>query len=254
MLLSQYIFALARSQPDKLRRLLLSGVRAGLGPGRDGEVERDFTPRYNPWDQRLCLLPDGDLFHAMRAGRATVVTGEVERFTPTGIALRSGAHLEADLVVTATGLEMKLLGGVELVVDGCLVDPAKAYSYKGTMFSGVPNLVGVFGYTNTSWTLKADLASEWVCRLLGHMRRHGHVRCVPQIDPGQMVETPWIDLSSGYVKRAVARLPKQGARSPWRLNQSYLRDIVALRFGRIDDGVLRFDAVGQAASTEKLAA
>ena len=249
VLLSQYIFALARRKPQKLRQLLLGGVRAGLGPGHDAALARDFTPRYDPWWQRLCLLPDGDLFRALREGRADVVTDEIERFTRSGIALRSGRHLEADLVVTATGLEMKLLGGVELVVDGRRVDPAQAYSYKGTMFSGVPNLVGVFGYTNTSWTLKADLASEWVCRLLRHMQRHGHVQCVARIDDAQKIEAPWIDLTSGYVQRALARLPKQGAHAPWRLSQSYLRDIAVLRYGRIDDGVLQFDAAREVPAT-----
>jgi cation diffusion facilitator CzcD-associated flavoprotein CzcO len=242
VLLSQYIFALARRRPQKLRALLLAGVRQCLGPGRETEVERDFTPRYDPWWQRLCLLPDGDLFVALREGRAEVVTGEIDRFTPRGIALRSGRHLDADLVVTATGLEMKLLGGAELTVDGRVVDPATAYSYKGTMLSGVPNLAGVFGYTNTSWTLKADLAAEWVCRLLRHMRRRGHRQCVAHIDASERCERPWVDLTSGYVQRAIPRLPKQGAHPPWRLSQSYLRDIAVLRYGRIDDGVLQFDA------------
>jgi hypothetical protein len=149
---------------------------------------------------------------------------------------------------------MKLLGGVELVVDGRAIDPAQAYTYKGTMFSGVPNLVGVFGYTNTSWTLKADLASAWVCRLLRHMQRHGHAQCVARIDDAERAGTPWIDLTSGYVQRAVGRLPRQGAHAPWRLHQSYLRDIAVLRYGRIDDGVLRFDARPDEAAPVRAAA
>jgi len=246
VLLQRTFFSYARRKPEQARKLLLAGVRVGLGPGREDEVRRDFTPRYDPWQQRLCLLPDGDLFEALREKRAAVVTDQIDTFTEHGIALRSGTHLDADLVVTATGLEMRLFGGVELVVDGRAVDLATTYSYKGTMLSGIPNLAGIFGYTNASWTLKADLSSAWVCRVLNHMRRRGHAQCVPCIDESDMVEMPWVDFSSGYVRRALASLPRQGASAPWRLNQNYLIDIGVLRFGRIDDGVLRFAAKAEA--------
>jgi cation diffusion facilitator CzcD-associated flavoprotein CzcO len=237
VLLGMYFYRLARRRPQRVARLLLAGVRRALGPGYD--VATHFTPRYKPWDQRLCLVPNGDLFAALRSGSASVVTDHVERFTESGIRLLSGAHLEADLVVTATGLDMRLLGGVALTVDGMRVDPAKTLSYKGMMFSGVPNLASCFGYTNASWTLKCDLTCAYVCRLLKHMDRHGHRQCTPRRDES-VNEEPWIDFSSGYVQRAADRLPKQGAKAPWRLHQNYALDLLALRFGRLDDGVMAF--------------
>ena len=214
--------------------------RAGakqLGP--DYDVATHFTPRYNPWDQRLCLIPDGDLFREIKAGRVSVVTDQIERFTPSGLALKSGKELAADIIVTATGLKMKLFSGLEVMVDGARVDLAKTMSYKGMMFSGVPNFAAAFGYTNASWTLKADLTCEYVCRLLRHMDRRGYRQCMPKRDPG-VAEVPWLDFTSGYVQRALDQLPRQGATKPWKLYQNYARDLMALRFGSVNDGAMQF--------------
>jgi len=215
-------------------------VRAYLGP--DYDVGRHFTPRYKPWEQRLCLVPDADLFKAIRGGQASVVTDLIETFTEKGIRLASGAELEADLIVTATGLDLQVLGGVELTVDGRRIDPAKTFNYKGLMYSGVPNLASSFGYTNASWTLKCDLSCEYVCRLLNHMRKHGYRQCTPRdADPGLSAE-PWVDFSSGYIQRTLHLFPKQGSKAPWRLHQNYARDILMLRYGRVDDGIMEFSA------------
>ena len=246
VLLQMASFNLCRRRPALARSLLLRGVRARLGPGHD--IERHFTPRYNPWEQRLCLVPDADFFRALRSGKASVVTDTIERFTENGIRLASGAELEADLIVTATGLELQVLGGVALEVDGTPVDLAKTLAYKGMMFSGVPNLVSVFGYTNASWTLKADLSCEYVCRLLNHMKKSGLVQCTPRNTDPTITAEPWIDFSSGYVQRSLALFAKQGSRPPWKLHQNYARDLLTLRFGRIDDGVLAFAAAAAAAA------
>jgi cation diffusion facilitator CzcD-associated flavoprotein CzcO len=203
-------------------------------------VARHFTPRYNPWEQRLCLVPDADLFIALRKKKASVVTDTIETFTERGIKLKSGAELEADLVVTATGLNLEVLGGMEISVDGWRVDPAKTFSYKGLMYSGVPNFANSFGYTNASWTLKCDLTCEYVCRLLNHMRKHGYAQCTPRLDDPSMGEVPWVDFSSGYFQRSLDKFPKQGSKAPWKMPQNYARDLMTLRFGRIDDGVLAF--------------
>jgi monooxygenase len=238
VLLGLYFFNVCRRNPERAKKLLLAGVRAGLG--NDAVIAPHFLPRYNPWEQRLCLLPDGDLFRAMRDGRVSVVTDEIERFTETGVALRSGATVAADLIVTATGLELQAFGGIALDVDGQTVDPARHFNYKGVMFSDVPNFASCFGYANASWTLKADLVCRYVCRLLNHMQRHGFVQCTPRNDDPQVSGLPWIDFSSGYLQRSLARFPKQGTRAPWRLQQNYLRDLFALRFGRVDDPELHF--------------
>jgi monooxygenase len=213
-------------------------VRKQLAP--DYDVQTHFTPRYNPWEQRLCLVPDGDLFEAIRANRVSVVTDQIERFTETGLLLKSGARLDADLVVTATGLNLEVLGGIRVSVDGAEVDLSRTMNYKGMMFSDVPNLAAAFGYTNASWTLKSDLTARYVCRLLNHMDRTGMRQCTPRrSDPG-MAEEPALDFTSGYVQRGIARFPKQGAKAPWKLYQNYLRDLVMLRFGKVDDGEMRF--------------
>ncbi len=235
VLLTQFSFALSRRAPDLVKKGIRKGVTEALPAGYD--VDTDFTPRYNPWDQRLCLVPDGDLFAAITAGRADVVTDTIETFTETGIRLSSGAELEADIVVTATGLAMQLLGGVALDIDGTAVVPGESVAYKGIMLCGVPNLATTFGYTNASWTLKADLTAEYVCRLLDLMDERGMRQCTPQApDPGLPTE-PFIDFSSGYVARAAADLPKQGVTTPWRLHQNYLRDTWLLRFARVDDAL-----------------
>jgi cation diffusion facilitator CzcD-associated flavoprotein CzcO len=199
-----------------------------------------FTPRYNPWDQRLCLVPDGDLFKAIREGKASVVTDEIETFTETGIRLRSGKELQADIVVTATGLVMKLLGGMELVVDGKSVNPGTTLSYKGMMLSDVPNLATTFGYTNASWTLKADLVSEYLCRVLKKMDRGGYAYCMPRNRDASVIPDGTPPLSSGYMQRGKDVLPRQGSKRPWKLYQNYAKDMLALRFGTVDDGVLIF--------------
>ena len=237
VLLAMAVFRLCKSRPQRMRRFLLDGVKKALGPGAD--IATHFTPRYDPWEQRLCLVPDGDLFQAITAGRASVVTDHIETFTESGLKLRSGAMLDADIVVSATGLVLAV-GKVELSVDGRRVDPAAVVNYKGLMYSGVPNLAATFGYTNASWTLKADLTARYVCRLLGHMRKTGARRCLPSAPGAKVPLLPWTDLSSGYFQRAAGRLPRQGATAPWKLNQNYLSDLVALRFGAVDDGVLQF--------------
>ncbi|HEX3141952.1 MAG TPA: NAD(P)/FAD-dependent oxidoreductase [Rhizobacter sp.] len=238
VLLGMYFYRLCKRRPDFVKQMILKGVQAALGPGYD--VAKHFTPRYKPWDQRLCLVPDGDLFAAIQSGRASVVTDEIESFTDRGIRLRSGEELAADLVVTATGLKLNVLGDMQLSVDGRPVEPAKTISYKGMMYSDVPNLASSFGYTNASWTLKCDLTCEYVCRLLNHMERHGYRQCTPRNNDPTVTPQPWIDFSSGYVQRALAQLPKQGSKAPWRLYQNYARDLLSLRFGKVDDGVMEF--------------
>ena len=237
VLFGMYFFNSARKKPALAKQRIIGMVREALGP--DYDVDKHFTPRYNPWDQRLCLVPDADLFNALKAGAASVVTDQIETFTETGIKLKSGEELPADVVVTATGLNMQLLSGVDYSVDGQHVDFAKTMSYKGMMFSGVPNLVSVFGYTNASWTLKADLTAEYVCRLLNFMSRHKVEIATPEKHEN-VVEAPWLDFSSGYVTRAMDKFPKQGADKPWKVHQNYALDLLAFRFGKIDDGVMKF--------------
>jgi cation diffusion facilitator CzcD-associated flavoprotein CzcO len=234
-------YQLSRRRPALMRRLLRKGVAARLPEGYD--VDRHFGPAYDPWDQRLCVVPDGDLFRAIREGRVDVVTDHVDRFTGTGVRLRSGAELEADVVVTATGLSLLAFGGIELVVDGAEVHLPDTMAYQGMMLSGVPNFAYVVGYTNASWTLKADLVADRVCRLLAHLRTHRLDAVVPVRDPS-VGEEPFMDFSSGYVQRSLHLLPKQGSRAPWRLGQNYLRDVLTLRRSRFDDGALRFSRVG----------
>jgi cation diffusion facilitator CzcD-associated flavoprotein CzcO len=209
VILGMAMFGFCRSFPDQARDLIVHGVRRAVGKGVD--VRAHFTPTYGPWDQRLCLVPDGDLFKALRSGRADVVTDHIETFTETGIQLRSGRTLPADIVVTATGLRLKFLGGMALDVDGTRVEPGKTTAYRGLMLSDVPNLAFAIGYTNASWTLKVDLAAAYVCRVLNHMEKHGHTRCVPRRTDPTLEDVPLIDFSSGYVKRAVGALPHQAS-------------------------------------------
>ena len=206
-----------------------------------------FTPRYKPWDQRLCLVPDADLFEALRDGSASVVTDEIDTFTSDGIRLRSGEELPADLVVTATGLQMVALGKIELTVDGRRVDPHNTFVYKRMMLSGVPNLAWCIGYTNNSWTLRSDLTSQYVCRLLNHLDATGTQICVPEIDPTEYdaPPRPVVDLTSGYIRRAASLLPRQGSYGPWRVRQNYPRDLLTLRYARLDDGSMRFTPATQ---------
>ncbi len=238
VLMQMMFFNLARKKPEKTKTQLIDLVREHLGP--DYDVATHFTPRYNPWDQRLCLVPDADLFDAIKSGAASVVTDHIDTFTETGLKLTSGQTLDADIIVTATGLDMQLLSGMEVVVDGKVADLSQSMSYKGMMFSDVPNLASAFGYTNASWTLKADLTSAYVCKLLNHMDRHGQAYCTPRIDAaGQEVE-PWLDFSSGYVQRAMEKFPKQGKNKPWKAHQNYALDVMALKLGRVDDGAMQF--------------
>ncbi len=238
VLMQRFFYQLSQSRPEKVKERMISMVREELGPEYD--VETHFTPKYNPWDQRVCLVPDSDLFTAVRNGTASVVTDHIDHFDETGIQLKSGEHLDADMVVTATGLDLVFLGNVDLTVDGSRIVPNDLLNYKGIMFSGVPNLASVFGYTNASWTLKADLSSEYMCRLLKHMDKTGTSMAVPvQRDTDTEFE-PWLDFSSGYVQRSLSRFPKQAKDKPWKLNQDYAKDLFTLRFGKLDDGVLKF--------------
>ncbi len=203
------------------------------------DVDTHFTPSYDPWDQRMCFVPDGDLFKALRRGDAEVVTSTIERFDADGIVLTGGRHLDADVIVTATGLTLSPFGGIELVVDGEKVDPSHTMAYQALMLTGVPNFVFTVGYTNASWTLKVDLVAEFTCRLLTHLAAHGYRSVVPVRDPS-VGELPFMDFTSGYVLRALDQLPRQGDREPWRLRQSYLRDRRTIRKASLEDGVLRF--------------
>ena len=238
VLLGMYIFNLCRRNPAKVKRMIAGGVRMALGP--DYDVGKHFTPRYNPWGQRLCLVPDGDLFAAIRSERASVVTDEIDSFTEAGIRLKSGTELPADLIVTATGLSPQVLGGLQITVDGARTDMAKTMNYKGLMYSGTPNFASSLGYTNASWTLKCDLTCEYVCRLLNHMAKHGYTQSTPRNTDASITEQPWVDFSSGYLQRSMHLFPKQGSRAPWKLYQNYPKDIMLLRFGKIADGVMAF--------------
>ena len=238
VLFGMFFFNMARKKPEETKQRIIGMVREQLGP--DYDVDTHFTPRYNPWDQRLCLVPDADLFKAINAGTASVVTDRIETFTPTGLKLESGETLDADIIVTATGLNMQLLSGLELTVDGERRDLSQSMSYKGMMYSDVPNLASSFGYTNASWTLKCDLTCEYVCRLLNYMDKAGHAAATPRAKPGEVAEIPWFDFSSGYVQRGIGQFPKQGDKAPWKLYQNYALDMVTLRFGAVDDGSLEF--------------
>ena len=239
--LQQYFYNRTRTQPEKVRDTLLKEVRKGLGP--DYDIETHFTPSYNPWDQRLCLIPNDDLYNAINTGKASVVTDHIDRFTPEGIRLKSGKVLEADIIVTATGLELVILGEMEFSLDGEVIDFASTWSYKGLMYSGVPNMASVFGYINASWTLRADLVSEYVCRLINHMDKTGARQCTPELRDSDrdMPAHDWIDgFSSGYMQRVMHRFPKQGDREPWVNPQSYKKDKKMFRYGEMEDGVMQF--------------
>jgi monooxygenase len=238
VLRGMYIYRLCKRDPERVKNLIVGGVKMALGP--DYDVGRHFTPRYKPWDQRVCLVPDGDLFRAIRNGSVSIATDEIATFDETGIALKSGAHLDADLIVTATGLELQPLGGAEFVVDGKPVELPKLMSYKGMMYSDVPNLAFAVGYTNASWTLKCDLTCEYVCRLLNLMDRKGYRVCTPRRNDPTVTPEPWVDFTSGYVQRAAPKMPKQGSKRPWRLYQNYALDILMLHFGKLEDGTMEF--------------
>jgi monooxygenase len=238
VVIQSLFYQLSRRRPKVVKKMIRRGVERALPAGYD--VDKHFKPKYNPWDQRMCLVPNGDLFKAIRDGDATVVTDTIERFNEGGIKLDSGEQLEADVIVTATGLNLLFLGGMELVVDGEPVDLSQKMAYKGMMLSGVPNCAFTVGYTNASWTLKADLTSEYVCRVLAHMDAHGYRKSVPELSDPSVKEMPLLDFTSGYVLRSLDEFPKQGSKEPWKLRQNYVLDIRTIRRGPIDDGAMRF--------------
>ena len=232
LLLGIYFYGRARRKPEHVGRRIREEIGRALPAGYP--VGRDFTPPYKPWDQRLCLIPDGDLFAAMRTGKVSIATGALERFTPSGLRLAAGDEVKADIVVTATGLNMRLLGGIALEVDGKTVDPSRLLVWKGMMLSGIPNLFVAFGYANASWTLRSDLAARSACRLIKRMDSHG-VRSASPRAPDRIGRKPVIALSSGYVSRSAALQPSQGDRDPWQVPQNYVRDLISMTFGRIDE-------------------
>ncbi|HTN99120.1 MAG TPA: NAD(P)/FAD-dependent oxidoreductase [Microthrixaceae bacterium] len=232
------LYQVSQRRPKAVKKMIRKQLESVLPPGYD--IDTHFTPKYDPWDQRLCVVPDGDLFTAISDGTVEVVTDKIAEFTPKGIRLESGAELEADIIVTATGLEMLFIGGIELSLDGEAVDPSEHLTYKGMMLEGVPNFAVAFGYTNASWTLKADLTSEYVCRLLNHMRESGWDTCTAVNTESQPESLPLLGLTSGYVQRAAGRFPKQGTKFPWQVHQNYLRDYRAMKMRPVVDDAMRF--------------
>jgi len=237
-LVTQGFYRVSKRRPEFVKRMIRRGLERELPKGYD--IDTHFTPSYDPWDQRVCVAPNGDLFEAIRAGKASVVTDHVETFTESGIGLASGAHLDADIVVTATGLELLFVGGMELSVDGEVVNPGERLTYKGMMLERVPNFALAVGYTNASWTLKCELTCEYVCRLLVHMRATGMRQCMPVNDDAAVVPEPLLGLSSGYIQRSAHLVPKQGSKFPWQVYQSYLRDYRALKMRPVVDGAMVF--------------
>ncbi len=242
VLLGMAFFNISRAFPEQTSRFLIKQAAKQLDGSAD--IATHFTPSYKVWDQRLCLIPDADLFKAIQSGAASILTDHIETFTKTGLQLRSGAHLDADLVITATGLNLKVFGGIAFAVDGKPVDPSQLLIYKGLMCSGVPNLAFAVGYTNASWTLKADLTAQYVCRLIAYMDAHGHAWCCPE-RTADLEDEPLMSFSSGYVQRSIAQFPRQGKVRPWKLFQNYALDLLMIRHSRIDDPALRFGRAGQ---------
>ncbi|MVF12787.1 NAD(P)/FAD-dependent oxidoreductase [Ketobacter sp. MCCC 1A13808] len=230
-------YRLARAKPKMVRRLLLGQVRKQVGPDFD---MTHFSPQYNPWDERLCAVPNGDLFRAIRKGNASVETDHIETFTEKGILLKSGKQLEADIIITATGLDLQMLGGTQLEVDGKPFVISNSMNYKGVMFQDLPNFAMIFGYTNASWTLKSDITSEFLCRLIKEMDKRKLRQCTPRLADSSVEALPFIEMRSGYLQRAMSKLPKQGSVAPWKLHQNYAMDLAMLRFGQLDDGTMTF--------------
>ncbi len=249
--ITQLIFKLSRKYPNAVRKFLLKQVKVQVGPNFD---MKHFTPPYNPWDQRLCAVPNGDMFKVLKKGKASVVTDHIDRFTDKGILLKSGQTLEADIIVTATGLNLRLFGGMTMSVDGKAVEMNKHISYKGLMFNDIPNFSNTLGYTNASWTLKADLIAEYVCRLLKHMDKTGTRIAVAERKDPNVKEAPLLDMTSGYVARAADTLPKGADRAPWKLYQNYALDMDQLHNGKLEDGVMTFRKASAAAVTQRKAA
>ena len=238
ILRQQWYFRLCKKNPKRVKDFIINQVRKSLG--HDYDVDKHFTPNYNPWDQRMCLVPNGDLFKSIRKKQTSVVTDTIDKFTATGIKLESGKTLDADLIVTATGLNLEICSNINLKVDGKDINLPDTVTYKGMMFSGVPNLVSTFGYTNASWTLGADLTSEYVCRLLNYMKKSSIKKCCPEANSKIENNDDWLNLTSGYIKRSKDIFPKQGNRSPWTNNQNFLKDIFQIRYGKINDGEIKF--------------
>lgn len=238
ILLHMYIYRLSRNRPEAVKKYIINEIKEYLGP--DYDVRKHFTPSYKPWDQRVCLVPDGDLFRAIKQGTVTMVTDHIDSFTETGIALKSGEQLSADIIVTATGLNAEIFSGMQLSVDGSVVDPATTYSYKGMMLSGLPNFAFSMGYPNASWTLKSDLVGEYVCRLLNYMDRHKYRACVPMVPPEGIEQDPVMALTSGYVLRARDKMPRQGVARPWKLYHNYILDKISLSLGPVADSSMKF--------------
>ena len=238
VLFTMYIFSLCRRKPEVAKKAIFGELQKEMGP--DYDLTTHFTPRYKPWEQRMCLVPDSDLFVALKSGRADIATDTIATFTETGIKLDSGVHLPADLIVTATGLNLVVLGGIRILVDGVAVDMSKTTGYKGMMYSGVPNFASAFGYTNASWTLKVDLICDYVCRLIKHMDKTGTRQCRPHLNDPTVMAEPWVDFSSGYFQRALDKFPKQGSKRPWKLYQNYPLDILSLKFGSVEDTAMEF--------------
>ena len=241
ILRQQYYFHLCKKYPKGVKNVIIREVKKKLG--NDFDVKTHFTPKYNPWDQRMCLVPDGDLFEQINQGKASVVTDHIKNFTENGILLKSGKELKADVIITATGLNLEMLSTVEFFIDNKSVDISKTVTYKGMMYSGIPNLASTFGYTNASWTLGADLTSEYVCRVINHMKRNNYDVVCPKPNIGIEADPDYLNLTSGYIKRSLNIFPKQGKKAPWRNNQNYLIDIFQMKYGRIDDEEISFEKI-----------
>lgn len=247
VLAGTFFYKLARNRPELFKWMIAREVSRHLGKEYD---PKHFTPHYNPWDQRLCVAPDADIFRAIREGRVSVVTDDIETFTEDGVLLKSGQLLKADIIVTATGLVFKLFSRMQLEVDGTPVHLPDTLVYKGMMLSGVPNFAFAIGYTNASWTLKCDLTSGYVCRLVNYLDQHGYDVCTPRLNDPEVEEEPVVDFTSGYIVRALHTMPRQGSKTPWRLHQNYIRDLQMMRYGRVDDGAMEFRVQGHVQSAE----
>ena len=243
ILMGNYFYKQCVKNPEKVKEMLINGVRAHLG--EDYDIDTHFTPKYKPWDERLCFVPNADMFESMKSGKASVVTDHIDQFTETGIKLKSGEELTADIIIKATGLNLQFLNGIDVKVDNSQINISEKLAYKGRMFNDIPNLACSFGYARASWTLGADLSSEYVCKLLNYMDKHGYDYCSPVIGKEVREEGTYLNLSSGYVKRAIDRMPKQGSREPWKGNQSYLSDVTELRWGSITNDDLHFKTANQ---------
>ena len=239
ILRDMYLYKMSKSNPKGVKKFVKKQIRKVLG--KDYAIDTHFNPKYNPWDERLCSVPDNDLFLAIKARKCTVVTDHIDTFTEEGIRLQSGQTLTADLIISATGLQLKLAGGINVYLNDELVDLSTKLNYKGSMLQDLPNLAAIVGYTNAAWTLKADLACHYVCRLINYMDKHNYTTCVPKLTDKHMDTVPIIDFTSGYIQRSLDKLPKQGDRHPWRLNQNYIRDRKILMHDKINDSTLHFE-------------